>query len=311
MSHYTNHSIQIQDNADASALTIGSLSQVDTPIENDVQYSETAGTYYPENVSIAAIKPSASFTSFDLPKLWAAFGLIGRSVVEGVGKVGFAIYQAKYNDSAISGGSTHRRLVFPKSYTKINRISVAHQQDATIDVESMAIFNLTEAPLQVEAAVPLPALPANPGRWTLGEISIGGVSIGCNVNLEIDFGVTAEMFGCDSDLYDSHLNLNSIQPKITITSLDPTGFADAVVPLIGKQATHGNTSIKLRKRLQGQAGFVAGATAEHIEITAEGILNVTNAHAASGNQRAQLALQLSCRYDGTNAPIIIDTAATL
>lgn len=312
MTHYTNYAFEIQDNADSSAVVIGSLSQVDAPIETDVQSSETGGTYYPENVSIAGIKPSASFTSSDLPKVWNALGLIGRSIVEGTGKVGFGLYQAKYNDSAISAGSTHRLLSFAKSYAKINRISAGHQQDATIDVEAMSIWNKTVSPVQIDGAVALPTLPSNPGRWTLADgMQIGGQTLDCQINIEIDFGVSASSFGCNSDIFDTHLNLDSVQPKITITSLQPEKFADAIIPLIGRACTHANTSIKLRKRLEGQAGFVADGTAEHIEITAEGVLNVTNAHQGSANQRAQMALELTARFDGTNAPIIIDPAATI
>lgn len=308
MAHYTNHSISIQDNADSSAVIIGSLTNVSAPNQQDIQYSETGGTYYPEHVSVASISPRSSFTSFDLPKLINKLGLIGATLTEGVGKPGFAIYQAKYNNSVISAGSTHRRLRYALSYAKINRLSVSHRQDANVECEAMAIYDESSAPVLIETSQALPTLPSSPGRWTIGPATINSVPVNCITDLEVDFGVNATLFGCDSDIYDTHLNLDSIQPKIRFTVLDPEMFGSSTVPLIGLASTHANCSIVLRKRLASQAGFVANATAEHIEITANGTLQVTEAHGASGNQRAQTTLELSCTWDGTNAPVIFDTA---
>lgn len=311
MSHYTNHSIEIQDSADSTATILGSLSQISTPIDSDVQYSETAGTYYPEQVSVAALMPKFSATTFDLPTMIDYLGVPGLMVEEDVGKVGVAIYQAKYTDGAVVAGSNHRRLTFSKSYVMPRRISVSHRSDASLDFEGMAIYDGTNDPIQIETSQALPTLPSTNGRWTIYSVTVGSIAIGCNVQLDIDFGITATAFGCDSDTYDTHLNIDSLQPKISITSLDPESFAAAKVPLLGLAGTHANTSIKLRKRNNGTAGFVANGTAQHIELTANGILLVNDAHNGSGNQRAQTTLEMHCTWDGTNSPFIWDTAATL
>lgn len=314
MTHYTNHTIEIQDTADGSATILGSLTNVSAPNDSDVQYSETGGRYYPEHVSVAAIMPKMSASSFDLPKVIDYLGLPGAMLVEALGppvKVGLAIYQAKYNDAELASGSVHRRLRFPKAYLMARRISVSHRNDAQIDIEGVAIYDGTNNPVLIETSQPLPTLPSSPGRWTIGDISVGGVSIGCNVQVDIDFGVTATAFGCDSDTFDTKLNLDSIQPKITITSLDPENFAAAKVPLLGLAGTHANTIIKLRKRNNGTAGFVDDATTVHITITADGILLVDDAHNATGNQRAQTTMTMHCKWDGTNAPFVFDTAAAL
>lgn len=312
MTHYKNHTVEVQDDADSSAVIISSLLDASAPIDQEVQSDSVAGTYYPEQISTVSQKPMFRFTTLDLPKVITAFGLIGRDVVSGSGKVGVAMYQAKYNNAAISAGSTHRRLVFNKSYNMIRTLTVSHRQDARASCESMSIYDGTNAPVVIGTNVALPTLPASSGRWTIGSVSVGGVAISCNVQLDIDFGVSAEMFGCDSDIWDTHLNLSDIKPKISITSLDPTGFSAAGVPLIGLAGTHANTTIYLRKRVTtGLASFVADATAEHIKITADGVLHVVEAMSASGNQQGQMRLEMTCRYDGTNAPLVFDVASVI
>ena len=311
MSHYTNHAIEFQDTADASATILGSLSQVATPIESDVQYSETSGTYYPEHVSVAAVMPKFSASSFDIKKCIDYFGVVGKMIEEDTGKVGTAIYQAYYNDAAISAGATHRRLRMAKAFVKLGTVSVGHRSDAQVSLEGTGLYDETNAPVLIEASQSLPTLPASSGRWTIASVSIGGIAVNCNLSLDIDFGISETAFGCDSNTFDTMLNLSSVQPKVTFTSLDIEGFADAKVPLLGLAGTHANTIIKLRKRAHGTAGFVADGTAEHITLTADGVLLATEAHSASGNQQAQASFEMHCKWDGTNAPFIFDTAATL
>jgi len=300
MTHYKTHTVEVQDNADSAAVIISSIPEASNVNDNTVQSDSVAGTYYPEQISTVGQKQMFRFSTFDLPKVIDAFGLIGRDVISGSGKIGVCLYQAKYNNATISAGSTHRRLIFNKSYNMIRTISVSHRQDARAQCESMAIYDGTNAPLTFGETVALPALPASSGRWTIGAIEIGGVAIPCNVQLDIDFGVSVESFGCDSDVWDTHLNLDDIKPRISITSLDPTIFtARGGMPLIGLAGTHANTALYLRKRVtSGLASFVADATAEHIKITTEGVVHVTEGINASGNQKGQTRLEMTCRFDG-------------
>lgn len=311
MTHFTNHSVGVQDDADGSAVIIGSLTSVSAPIDQEVQTNATGGRFYPEQITVASQKPRLTFGSYDLPKVLTAFGLVGRRITGGVSKVGVALYQAKYADNALASGSNHRRLRFDESFAMVRRISVSHRQDAQIESEVMALWDGTNDPVIPEGTIALPTLPASSGRWTLGDVTVGTESIGCNIQVDFDFGLTAEAFGCDSDIWDTHLNLNMIAPRITITSLQPEGFDDGVVPLEGLIGTHANTTFYLRKRLARGAGFVANATEEHISITASGILLVSDGHNGQANQRAQTSYQMECDWDGTNAPIVWDTTAAL
>ncbi len=291
-------------------LFVGSIGQASAAIETNVEFSQTAGTYYAEQVSVTKQQPKFLFNSFNIPQILTNFGLVGRSIVEGVGKVGVALYQAKYNDSVLASGSVHRRLRFPKSYVMMRRMSVSHQQDASIDMEGMGIFDGTNYPIIPQINQALPSLPLSGGRWTLGKIVIGNgsnsVPINCKTQLDIDFTVGAVSFGCDSDPWDSHLSLNTLQPRITITGFDVDVFQEAAnkIGLLGIANTHAQSTIYLRKRNSGQSGFVADATAEHVKITMDGLTVVNNAHSGTGNQAANASVEVYCKFDGVNAPMI-------
>ena len=139
MTHYKNHSIEIQDSADVSAVIVGSLSQVDLPIDSEVIKDETGGKSYPDQVSIVSQKPRMSFNTFDLPKVITAFGLAGRLLTKDTGKVGIGAYQAQYsNGGTVVSGANHRRLSFALSHARINRLSVSHRQNAQAECEAGA-----------------------------------------------------------------------------------------------------------------------------------------------------------------------------
>lgn len=307
MTHYANHSFSVQDNADSAAVIIGSLSQVGSPLDHEVIKDPTGGRAYTEQVTIASVKPRFTGSSFDLPKIIDAFGLTGRLLQDAMSKPGIALYQAKYGNGSLASGSAHRRLRFARSHARINRISVGHRQDAQAEFEAVALWDGTNNPLVIEGSQALPTLPASSGRWTLHSLVVESVTIECNIQLDIDFGITIDAFGCDSDVFDTHLHINQIAPMITITSLDPENFADAKAALIGLVGTQANSKLILRKRTANLASFVADATAEHISINFAGVILPTDAHNASGNQKAQSTFRIETIWDGTNAPLVFDT----
>lgn len=307
MTHYTNHSVVVQDTADSAAVVIGSLTQVSAPIDTEVLKDQTGGRFYPEQITIASVKPRLTFNTYDLPKAIDGFGLTGRLLQDAVSKPGIALIQQKHNNGSVASGSVHRRLRMPRSHARINRLTVSHRQDAQAECEAVALWDGTNDPLEIEGSQALPTLPASQGRWTLHSVVVESATIECNIQVDIDFGIQIDAFGCDSDLFDTHLHLNQIAPMINITSLDPENFADAKAKLTGLVGTQVNSKIVLRKRTPSQASFVADATAEHISINFAGVIVPVDVHNASANQKAQSTFRIETAWDGTNAPLVFDT----
>ena len=306
--HYTAHSFTIQDTDDASAVILASLTSVGSPLDSQVQKTATGGSSYPENISVTELKQRFTLTTEDVVKCITAFGLFGRKITAADPKIGVGMNMRRIEVGAQATGSVHRQLSFPLSYARNTRLSVSHRQDASIDAEIHSIYDGTNAPVVIDDVFPLPTLPASPARYTLGALTVNDVVIGCKTQVDFDFGSSVDSFGCDSQHYDTNLNVDQIAPMVTITSLDPKNFAAAAATLTGMVGTHSTCNAILRKRTPSKGTYIADATAEHISITFSGVILPTDAFSASGNQKGQSQFKIETAFDGTNAPFIFDTA---
>lgn len=311
MTIYTGHSLLIHPDT-ASAVLLGGLTQVDAEVGTEVNSEEVAGSPYSQNTTIRAIKPKIMASTRDIVKAITACGLVGLTI-KGATNPGLEVWQALIENGVVKSGSFHKKIRMPEGRLMIRKISVSHQDDAQADLEAVALYDGTNLPFIPSASnLALPGTPADPARYTLHSVSFGGVSIPCVQSLDVDFGLTLDQFGCDSDVWDTHLLLSKIQPVITINTLRPGQFlTSGGVPLFGLVGTHANTVIKLRKRATGASPFVADATAEHISITTAGLLSIDKAFAASGNKRGDISYRITSRFDGTNVPLVFSTTATL
>ena len=70
--------------------------------------------------------------------------------------------------------------------------------------------------------------------------------------------------------------------------------------------THANTNIQFRKR--DVAGFVINSTAEHIKVTAAGIAFARQVYTAGGAATGTAVIGINTIDDGTNNPLVWDTA---
>jgi hypothetical protein len=312
MTIFTGHSVNIHPDAAGSAVLMGGITQMDADIGTEINSEEVAGSPYAQNTTISAIKPKIMFSTRDIAKSITACGLIGLTI-KGSTNPGLVLWQAQIANGVVAAGSLHKNIRMPEGRLMIRKISVSHQEDAQADLEAVALYDGTNLPFIPSAAnQALPGVPADPARYTLHSVSVGGVAIPCVQSLDIDFGLTLDQFGCDSDVWDTHLLLSKIQPIISIRTLRPSQFlTTGGVPLFGLVGTHANTVIKLRKRATGASPFVADATAEHISITTAGLLSIDKAFSASGNKRGEIAYRITSRFDGTNVPLIFSTTATL
>jgi hypothetical protein len=311
MTIYTGHSVNVFPDGAGSAVLFGGITQMDAEIAPEINSEEVAGSPYALNTTLKAIKPRMMFSTRDVAKSVTTCGLIGLNIL-GATNPGVEMYSAQMLNGVLRSGSVHRRIRMPAGRLMIRKLSCSHQEDAQADLEAAAIWDGTNLPFIPTENVALPGTPADPARYTLASLNFGGVDIPCLQQLDIDFGLTLESFGCDSDIYDTHLLLSKIQPVITFTTLQTDQFLiTGGVPLQGLAGTHANTIIKLRKRATGATPFVADATAEHISITTAGILTIEKAFGATGNKRGETTYRITSRFDGTNVPLIFSTTATL
>ena len=292
--------------------TLVGLTNLDVQTNPEVQNETGIGSQFPQFVAVVAQKPRMLFAARQVAAALALTGSTGVAI-DGTNNL-VAYFASVGTDGLPASGSVHRTYTAVRGLLLPRRLTAAHRRPAQLDMDAMLYSSDGAAhPLVIADNVALPTLtPANV-EHTLGPISLGITgdvfTFGCATNLTIDFGNNAATRGCNSDLYDKHVEQPGIRPIATITGLNATAFGSAGVPPVGKKLDHTETVIYLRKRDEG-IGFVADATAEHIKLTMNGVAVVTQ-HTGQGTAAAEVTVQIYGSWDGTLAPITIDTASAI
>lgn len=275
--------------------------QVNPEIDNDIGI----GSLFPQFVVIRSIQPRILFNSRAAAAMLAVTGVTGADIDGGNNLV--ATY-AQLTNGVPSAGSVHRTYTAANGLLLPRRLSCAHRADAVVDAEAILWSSDGAAdPFTIADNAALPAITRDNIRHTLASVTFASIDMGCVTNVTVEFGNNASSLGCLSNIYDQHAKQSGTQAVITITGIDTEKFAAAGIPTKGKRAEHADTEIVLRKYDTDGNAFVAPATTEHIQITAAGLATVVN-HSGQGLEEGQLTVQLTCDWDGTNAPLQIDTA---
>lgn len=294
-----------------NAALMQAITQNNIVTGTEVRGDPTSGEHRPRHRSVVAQKPSASFTSLAIASALDAAPFTGKDMSTVTGGVNF--FAHKLADGATrSAGSTHRKYNVVKGILFPTVLSCGHQGDASIAYQAAIVHDgSANDPVIITDTEPLPGTLADSQRFTLGPVSIGGVSLGDHLqSLEINFGHSVETKGAKSDIWDTYAAINTTIMRLTFDSIDVELVKAANIPFSAKAATHANTLIYLRKRAHGGT-FVPNGTAEHISITAAGIVYADPAFEASGTEAAKTKVMLDVSYDGTNEQLVFDTTAAI
>jgi hypothetical protein len=276
-----------------------------------MQTEPTAGSIYPVQTSIQEIKAGFRFTSHNVSAGLSVLGFLGIPLSA---QVPAELFEINYGDDGfIVAGTNHRKIAFSTGRAIWRTVTVANRQDAQIEIE---VFGLSPDgstnPAVYTEGVAAPAA-VDDARHTIAFATLGGIAMGCVTDLRIESGLTITPEGCKSDIFDTRMGVQSVVPKIMVTTLASqlVGAGAGKINLPGIAATHANTSLKLRKRLNKTGTFVADATAEHVAITADGMVVPVQPFQASNNADATTQFELTATFDGTNAPFLINAASAL
>lgn len=292
---------------------IAGLSQLDAQTNPNVEAESTSGSPFPQFALITEQKPRIMFQTKQVAALLGVTGLTGAAIDDTNTLVS---YFAKLADTGLPAvGPVHRAYTAVRGLLLPRRLTCQSRGNVQVDAEAL-LFSTDGAahPLAIADNLALPTIVRNNIQHTLGPITLGvsGTTTltNCVQGLTIDFGSGAETLGCGSDLYDAHLQLPRLAPVITITGIDAALFGASGVPPIGRAIKHDGTKLFLRKRAIDGVGFVANNVTEHIKMTINGLAVVTS-HTGQGTARAEVSLQITTHWDGTLAPVTIDTASAI
>lgn len=302
--------VQLFTDAMGAAVLIGGITQQALPTGTEVRSEPSSGDPYPSHQAIVAQKPTASFTSYHLATILDTLGVAGLPIFSAT-NYGLRMYAQKYTEgSTPASGSVHRMYTIRQGLIVPTRLSCSHQGDATLEVAVISTYDGTNDPLVITDTVAMPSGLTDAERFTLGNVTFGGISLPQVTGVDITFGLGTRSTGSNSDIWDTHCSIRTVRPSITLRGIDIEWFKSSVITLAGKAGTHLNSSVYFRKRAVG-GSFVADATSEHIKFTACGLAYIDQAFSASTNEDAEPSVTIPLRYDGTNYPLIVDTTSAL
>lgn len=297
------------------ATVIAGLSNLDTQTNPDVQAESQSGSPFPQFSVITGQRPKMMFATKQVAALLAVTGLAGVAIDATNNLV--AYYASLGANGLPAATAVHRMYTANRGLLLPRRLTCAKQGFASVDTEAL-LYSADGAahPLAISDVGALPVLTQSNILHSLGPMTLGIAGVGnsflfdCPQNLSIDFGSGAETLGGGSDLYDTLLQVPRVAPVITITGLNVAQFGPGGVPPVGAPMSHAATKLFLRKRALNGIGFVPDLTAEHIKLTFNGTATVTS-HTGQGTARSEVSMQIVTDWDGTSAPITINTASAI
>ncbi len=299
------HTIYDVELGKATPVRLPGIESMNIRSQTTVEAEATSGAVYPEHIAMTAQEPDAEFTSLALIECLTEIGLAGLSIA--TLPTGLNLFAYKHAEgSGRAGASLHRQYSATEGLIVPTRISIDHRGDCRVSFDCMVTYDGTNDPFVITDLVTLPAAAADAARHTIGKTVLGGVTIDHLKNVELDFGQTIERESADSDKWPTHASIITTKPVFTFRGIDVEYLKAANIPLEGKAAVHADTTVYFRKRGITASGFVANGTAEHVKITGDGLAYVDDIYSSQGSgSGVEASVKLPCRFDGTNAPIVI------
>jgi hypothetical protein len=268
---------------------IGGVRNLGANLGSQIKGEPSSGEIYARILALYGQKPTVQFTTEDLQDALTACGPLGVSLASS----NLTLYGSKLlAGGSIDPASAHISLACALGLLHPVGLTCAHQGDATIDYRAM-LYNATDAadPFVLTNTASLPTI-ALFKKWTLGTVELGGITIAQNMNVHVDFGIRCFGEAADSNIRDEIVSIQSIEPKITVSSSN-NGL---IAALLGAS---GAFSIVLRDRVPG--GTFGTAT---ITLAAtSGLVMQETAFQAQGHRPGEISLQGHIYWDGSTSPV--------
>lgn len=290
---------------------IGGVTQQNIKTETEIRGEASSGEPYARYQSMVAQKPGASFTTMAIKALLDKITTLGTVVNVGAMAAGVSFYAHKFAEGASrETGASHDKYNFTEGIIVPRRLSCDHQGDARLTCDMVATYDGSNDPFTKTEDVSLPAGLTDAERFTIGKVVIEGTTYDHIQSFELDFGIEVVTEGADSEIWDRYCCRRTISPELRLTGVDVEWLKAANIPLAGLAVTQASSRFFLRKRDEG-AKFVADNVAEHIKFNLAGMAYIETPFDADSNEKGQVTLVIPVKHDGSNDPIVVNTAIAI
>lgn len=302
------HCVKIHPDSLVSAVVLGGIRRQSIAANGEKRAEATSGSIFATHTAVVGQKFTDNFETLHVGQALALFGVTGL-LIRNTTNPGLVAYFAKQNGQGILAGSVHRSFTMGNGLIVPERLSVDHQGDVSLALKMITSWDgdLANYPVVIADNVALPTQTTLEERFSMGPLTIGSASYTGLRGLELNFGNNAESVGGNGDIWDKQTRLVETMPTITLRGIDLEWVKAANIPLGSACATHATSNFVLRKRKKCGGYWVDANDAEHVVITFDGLVHADELADAQGNGLGTCSVSVTCKYDGTNAPITITT----
>lgn len=295
---------------DVDGTIVGGVTSQNILNEAELRATGRSGEVYARQQHLVGQAVRAPFSTENVMTLLDLLTGTGPSLdIDGLTN-GIALYAQKLADgSTRAGAGSHKKYTFHDGIAVARTLDCAHRGDFSLAAEVVATWDETNDLLVIADSQNAPTIP-DAARFSIGPVTLESLLLTGVTNVNLDFGIEVRTLGSDSDVWDSQCAILTIKPVLTIQGINVDWLKSDVIPLIGKEITHTNTSIYLRKRLAGGT-WVADETEEHVLLTMAGRAIVSEPFNASEDGNADVTVRVEGVYDGTNAPVAVSTGVAI
>lgn len=313
MARHSNDTVVLHTTAEAAAVVIGEITAYDDNLGTEISTPDTAHPY-DRFQSVMVQRPEMSFTTEALKAVLANIGFTGKCILSDGSHPGLQSFQRQHDPCGAQGrkaGSNHRRVTFANGHILIQSIQASAAGNATISLRASGTSASAAQPYGLAYNAALPASPVNDQQYAPGDIYVANIQITQVTNVAVAYNPTAEAVIYANSLWPTLFDVQKVRALITITTEDLSVLNDTgKIALLGEAATHANSYLRFVRR-KANEGFYAQGDAEHISGTFAGFAHVSRSSSASGGGVGTAQIQIATVDDGTNEPIVWDTAAAI
>ncbi len=265
-----------------------------------------AGEVYNRFVAVQGQAPRVGFATSKIKTALDKCGAAGLAL--DADNILEMFFQAVAEGGTREGVTSHLKLSVNEGLLVPRTIEAPHGGRAVLTYEGIATWDGTNDPVVLLANQTLPGTPAVDEVFTAGPVEINGVALTAIQNISIAFGISEMVVGGDGEVWPSFVAIQGIQPIITITTLDVLVLN--TLDLEGKAQTASDSVVYLRKIAKGGTR-VPEATEQHISFTIDEGRIATRTVGGSHGVPLAAIVQITPTYDGTHAPVAVDTTAAI
>lgn len=252
--------------------------------------------------------PKIRATSTALATILGTIGISGYPLNSDGAAAAYCWFQKLQSGGTRAAGASHVKLTVSKGMILPRTLQVSQDQKATLALEIVPIFDLTNNPIVVTASQALAGSPSVGELFTVGPVMINGTQLDGIISTTVDFGIQEIVESADGQVWPTYIAIMSRRPSITITTLDAVSLS--TFGLYGAAQGATDSVVYFRKLDQGGTR-VADDGSEHISFTVDaGRISVTDLSGSHG-QRLGSTVRITPTYDGSNAVMAISTTADI